>query len=73
MNLTPWSAAMRAQDAAFAPLTRMTRAIWSWPRTLPFLPIDQLYAGPAWGLVRADRLGATGSDHFPVLVTLGRR
>jgi len=73
MNLTPWSAAMRAQDAAFAPLTRMTRAIRSWPRTLPFLPIDQLYAGPAWGLVRVDRLAATGSDHFPILVTLGRR
>lgn len=73
MNLTPWSAAMRAQDAAFAPLTRMTRAIWSWPRTLPFLPIDQLYAGPAWGLVRAERLAATGSDHIPILVTLGRR
>ena len=73
MNLTPWSAAMRAQDAALAPLTRMTRAVWSWPRTLPFLPIDQLYAGPAWGLVRVDRLAATGSDHRPVLVTLGAR
>lgn len=73
MNLTPWSAGMRQQDAAFAPLTRMTRAIWSWPRTLPFLPIDQLYAGPNWGLVRADRLAATGSDHLPILVTLGRR
>lgn len=73
MNLTPWSAGMRAQDAALAPLTRMTRAIWSWPRPLPFLPIDQLYAGPAWGLVRVDRLAATGSDHFPILVTLGRR
>jgi vancomycin resistance protein VanJ len=73
MNLTPWSAAMRGQDAAFAPLARMTRAIWSWPRALPFLPIDQLYAGPAWGLVRVDRLAATGSDHFPLLITLGRR
>jgi len=73
MNLTPWSAGMRAQDAALAPLTRMTRAVWSWPRTLPFLPIDQLYAGPAWGLVRVDRLAATGSDHLPILVTLGRR
>jgi len=73
MNLTPWSAGMRAQDAALAPLTRMTRATWSWPRTLPFLPIDQLYAGPAWGLVRVDRLAATGSDHLPILVTLGRR
>lgn len=73
MNLTPWSAAMRAQDDALAPLTRMTRAVWSWPRLLPFLPIDQLYAGPAWGLVRAERLAATGSDHFPLLITLGRR
>jgi vancomycin resistance protein VanJ len=73
MNLTPWSSAMRTQDTALSPLARMTRAIWSWPRMLPFLPIDQLYAGPAWGLVRVDRLAATGSDHFPLLVTLGRR
>lgn len=73
MNLTPWSAAMRAQDDALAPLTRMTRAIWSWPRAFPFLPIDQLYAGPDWGMVRVDRLTATGSDHFPLLITLGRR
>ena len=37
------------------------------------LPIDQLYAGPDWGLVSARRLPATGSDHVPVLVTLGGR
>lgn len=73
MNLTPWAAAMDAQDQSFAPLTRMTRALPSWPRAFPFLPIDQLYAGPEWGLVSAERLGATGSDHRPVLVTLGRR
>lgn len=73
MNLTPWAAAMDAQDQSFAPLTRMTRALPSWPRAFPFLPIDQLYAGPEWGLVSAERLAGTGSDHRPVLVVLGRR
>ena len=72
MNLTPWAAAMREQDRALAPLTRMTRAP-SWPRALPALPIDHLYAGPDWGLVSARQLPATGSDHRPILVTLARR
>ena len=72
MNLTPWAAAMREQDRAFAPLTRMTRALPSWPRAFPVLPIDQLYAGADWGLVSARRLPATGSDHVPILVTLAR-
>lgn len=73
MNLTPWAAAMREQDRAFAPLTRMTRALASWRAPLPLLPIDQLYAGPDWGLAEARRLPRTGSDHYPLLVTLGRR
>ena len=73
MNLTPWSAAMRQQDTAFAPLIRMTRAAWSWPSGFAFLPIDQLYAGPAWGVIGVRRLAAAGSDHLPLLVTLGRR
>jgi endonuclease/exonuclease/phosphatase (EEP) superfamily protein YafD len=73
MNLTPWAAAMREQDRAFAPLTRITRALPSWPRAFPVLPIDQLYAGPDWGLVATQRLPATGSDHVPVLVTLAPR
>ncbi|AJA10075.1 hypothetical protein SKP52_15995 [Sphingopyxis fribergensis] len=73
MNLTPWAAAMREQDRALAPLTRMTRALPSWPRAFPVLPIDQLYAGPDWGLVSARRLPATGSDHVPILVTLAHR
>ena len=72
MNLTPWAAAMREQDRALAPLTRMTRAA-SWPRALSVLPIDHLYAGPDWGLVSARQLPATGSDHRPILVTLARR
>jgi vancomycin resistance protein VanJ len=73
MNLTPWAAAMREQDRAFAPLTRMTRALASWRARLPLLPIDQLYAGPDWGLIEARRLPATGSDHYPLLIALGRR
>lgn len=73
MNLTPWASAMRAQDEALAPMTRMTRALPSWPRPLPVLPIDHLYAGPGWGLVEAGRLPATGSDHYPLLTVLGRR
>ena len=58
MNLTPWAAAMREQDRAFAPLIRMTRTP-SWPRAFPVLPIDHLYAGPDWGLVSARQLPAT--------------
>lgn len=72
MNLTPWAAAMREQDRAFAPLMRMTRALPSWPRLFPVLPIDQIYAGRDWGLRSVRRLPATGSDHRPILVTLGR-
>lgn len=72
MNLTPWAAAMREQDRAFAPLTRMTRSP-SWPRAIPVLPIDHLYAGPDWGLVSSRQLPGTGSDHRPILVTLARR
>lgn len=81
MNLTPWSYAMARQDAALAPLVRHTRALWSWPARLrggwrwpvPFLPIDQLYAGPHWRQVSVARLPATGSDHYPVLAVLARR
>lgn len=73
MNLTPWASAMRVQDKALFPLTRMTRALPSWQRPVPMLPIDHLYAGAGWGLVDARRLPATGSDHYPLLIILGRR
>lgn len=73
MNLTPWSAAMRAQDDGFRPLVRMTRAAFSWPATVPILPIDQLYAGPGWARISAKALPPTGSDHRPILTTLVRR
>lgn len=73
MNLTPWSAAMRAQDAGFAPLVRITRSAFSWPERVPILPIDQIYAGPGWARVSVEALGPTGSDHRPVLATLARQ
>jgi endonuclease/exonuclease/phosphatase (EEP) superfamily protein YafD len=81
-NLTPWSAAMRGQDAALAPLQRRTLAMFTWPANIaivkwpapfPLLPIDHVYAGPAWRTVAVQRLPRLGSDHYPVLVTLSRR
>lgn len=80
MNLTPWSVAMRRQDAALGPLVRQTRALFSWPARvgggrawpLPLLPIDQLYAGPQWRQVEVRTLPRTGSDHDAVFVRLRR-
>lgn len=80
MNLTPWTAAMREQDAAWQPLIRQTRAVATWPARIasgaafpiPLLPIDQVYAGPAWRHASAVRGPRIGSDHYPVIVTLRR-
>lgn len=75
-NLTPWSFALQRLDVAMTPMTRVTRATWSYPGRLgtsagiPALPIDQIYAGPYWRLVRTDTLPAVGSDHRPILTTL---
>ena len=72
-NLTPWSPGMRRQDVRLAPLRRWTIAWFTWPARLPglklrfpapMLPIDQLYAGPAWRQVRLRRVRIPGSDHF---------
>ncbi|MGH6970402.1 MAG: endonuclease/exonuclease/phosphatase family protein, partial [Caulobacteraceae bacterium] len=80
-NLAPWTAALKRQDAAFAPLVRRTRALFSWPATIarldkpapfPILPIDQVYASPDWLTVRTTRLPWAGSDHYGVLATLER-
>lgn len=76
-NLTPWSFAMDDLDRGMAPLRRVTRALPSFParfgadgRALPILPIDHVFAGPGWSVTRAERLPATGSDHFPLRVRL---
>ena len=78
-NLTPWSQAMRSQDAALAPLQRRTHALFSWPANIavlgvpapfPLLAIDHIYAGAAWRTVKVQRLARGGSDHYGVLASL---
>jgi endonuclease/exonuclease/phosphatase (EEP) superfamily protein YafD len=81
LNLTPWALAMDRLDASLAPLTRVTRALWSFPARLtaratsptPFLPIDHVFAGPGWAVRSVERLPRTGSDHYPVRVRLVAR
>jgi endonuclease/exonuclease/phosphatase (EEP) superfamily protein YafD len=79
-NLTPWSKALREQDARLG-LRRRTRAMFSWPVVasryrirppVPLLPIDHVYAGAAWRTVSVQRGPKLGSDHYPVIVTLQR-
>lgn len=80
-NLAPWSAALTRQDADFKPLIRRTRAVFTWPAMIarldlpapfPILPIDQIYASPAWRTVSVTRLPRAGSDHYGVLATFVR-
>jgi endonuclease/exonuclease/phosphatase (EEP) superfamily protein YafD len=80
-NTTPWSFAMRRQDAWLKPLRRLTRARFSWPARidriglawpLPLLPIDHIYAGSDWTLAGLKTVRITGSDHFAIEVSLRR-
>lgn len=78
-NSTPWSFSRRRWDAIFG-LPRRERALSSWPALsykqlkwlglFPFLPIDHVYAGEAWGTVSVKRGPRLGSDHYPIVVTL---
>lgn len=78
-NSTPWSFSRRREDELFG-LERRTRGLFTWPardapwrgrRTpFPLLPIDHVYAGPGWRTVKVERGPRTGSDHYPVIVTL---
>jgi endonuclease/exonuclease/phosphatase (EEP) superfamily protein YafD len=80
-NSTPWSYALRRQDARFG-LIRRTHALFSWPAApfsrrrinspLPFLPIDHVYAGADWRTAEVRRGPRLGSDHYPVVVSLTR-
>jgi endonuclease/exonuclease/phosphatase (EEP) superfamily protein YafD len=80
-NLTPWSFALRRQDARFG-LARLTHGIATFPAgkiahfglTFPFplLAIDQVYAGEAWRAVSIARGQAAGSDHYPIVAVLTR-
>lgn len=80
-NLAPWTAALKRQDADFAPLTRREKALFTWPALIArlgrpspvaILPIDHFYAGAAWKTLSVRRLPRSGSDHFGMLVTLAR-
>lgn len=78
-NSTPWSFSRRREDAMFG-LERRTLGMFTWPardvpkrsRSTPFplLPIDHIYAGSGWRTVKMERGPRTGSDHYPVIVTL---
>jgi endonuclease/exonuclease/phosphatase (EEP) superfamily protein YafD len=78
-NLTPWSFGLRSLDAEFG-LQRRDRALFSWPAVMlhlggltapfPFLPIDHVYAGPAWRTDKIELGPNLGSDHYPVVATL---
>jgi len=78
-NLTPWSFALRRIDAQL-PLRRRSHAISTWPHRLPmlhgawfplpFLPIDQIYAGSGWKVASIRRGPGTGSDHFGLIARL---
>jgi len=81
-NTAPWTYAMMRQDRRLAPLTRRTRALPTWPAeiprlgirwAIPFLPIDHVYAGPAWRTMEVRRIQSAGSDHFGVMAVLARR
>jgi endonuclease/exonuclease/phosphatase (EEP) superfamily protein YafD len=81
-NSTPWSAALRRQDALFR-LERRSRALLTWPAQpytryrlrspLAFLALDHIYAGPDWETVSVRRGPRLGSDHLPVVAVLRRR
>lgn len=78
-NSTPWSYGRREEDKRFG-LTRITRALYSWPARsvlrpeqplpVPILPIDHIYAGSAFKVVSVKRGPRLGSDHYPVVAVL---
>jgi endonuclease/exonuclease/phosphatase (EEP) superfamily protein YafD len=75
-NSAPWSFALRRNDQALG-LTRRDRALFSFPARIadwegspPLLPIDHVYAGPAWRTVSVTRGPSLGSDHYPMVIIL---
>jgi endonuclease/exonuclease/phosphatase (EEP) superfamily protein YafD len=80
-NLTPWSAALKGQDAGLAPLQRRTHGVFTWPANFamihkptpfPLLPIDQIYAAPGWRMLSLHRLPRLGSDHYGLIAAFDR-
>ena len=80
-NATPWSFSLRRQDALLG-LSRRTHALFSWSvrpysrykiwTPVPLMPIDHVFAGPAWKTVTVETGPKLGSDHLPVVVILTR-
>jgi len=78
-NATSWSFALRRLDQGLG-LRRVTRGLPTWPargflwapRSVAFMPIDQVYLGSNWRLARLQRGDRVGSDHYPLVVDLQR-
>jgi endonuclease/exonuclease/phosphatase (EEP) superfamily protein YafD len=78
-NTTSWSYSLRRLDHELG-LRRVTRGVPTWPargflwtpRSMAFMPIDQVYIGQRWSLTRLRRGERLGSDHYPVVVDLQR-
>ena len=78
-NLTPWSFTLRQQDREWG-MERRSRGMFSWPvqkfaggrlkSPVPFLAIDQVYAGSDWRTISVGTGPKLGSDHLPVIVRL---
>lgn len=83
-NMAPWSFGLRRFDRALG-LPRLTHGQASWPAQayhraptltalpFPYLPIDQVYAGPGWARISVRRGPRLGSDHYPIVVELAAR
>jgi endonuclease/exonuclease/phosphatase (EEP) superfamily protein YafD len=78
-NTTSWSYALRRLDRDLG-LRRVTRGLPTWPargflwapRSVAFMPIDQVYLGSNWRLARLRRGERLGSDHYPLILDLQR-
>lgn len=75
-NLTPWSFAMQRLGEDIGPVRRVTRGRFTYRSafpalaSLPFLPIDHAFIGPAWQVVSVRVLRGGNSDHLPVMIVL---
>ncbi|MCT8000339.1 endonuclease/exonuclease/phosphatase family protein [Sphingomonas sanguinis] len=76
-NLTPWGQGMAMLDRGLWPMTRVTRAMFSFPArvagrdwVVPLLPIDQIFVGRGIVAGRVDALPFTGSDHRAIRAEL---
>jgi endonuclease/exonuclease/phosphatase (EEP) superfamily protein YafD len=76
LNLAPWSFRLRGLDARLG-LARRDRADFTWPARLfeqdwpiPCMPLDHLYAGPAWKTAGVWVSPPIGATHRALVVDL---